>query len=95
MPRLVFLSLVAMILLAPFAIWAGVYAALRQGQFTPESMFRVLRAWRWIAWIAAVLLALSSLPPFHLLPWLYFAGASTFSLGLSFPEAWLKKRLTS
>jgi len=50
--------------------------------------------WRWLSWTAAVLLWLACLPPLHLHSF-YGLSASTFSLGLLFPEQWLKKQLRS
>jgi hypothetical protein len=81
-------------ILGPFVIWAVVYAATERNAFTVDSMLRVLRILRWVTWIAAGLLWVSCLPPFHLL-WFYGASISTFSVGLSFPEGWLKGRLSS
>ena len=79
----------------PFAIWIGVYIATQQDIFTPRSMFRVIRMWRWISYIAAVLLWACWLV-FHLKwLWLYGASMSTLSIGLSFPEHRLKRRLSS
>lgn len=79
--------------LAPFLIWAAIYLAARQNIFTRDSMFRVLRVWRWIAWTVAVGLWLFFLLPPHI-HWQYGACANMFSLGLSFPESWLKARLS-
>jgi hypothetical protein len=81
-------------MLGPFAIWAGIYVAANLNIFTSGSMFRALRVWRWITWIAGILLWLSCLPPFRL-HWLYGACASMFSIGLSFPDSWLKRRLNA
>jgi hypothetical protein len=81
-------------LIGPFAIWIGIRAAAKRNIFQPHSMFRVLRVWRWLSWTAAVLLWLACLPPLHL-HWFYGGCASTFSLGLSFPEYWLKKQARS
>lgn len=81
-------------MLGPFAIWAGIYLASKLSIFTVDSMFRALRVWRWITWIAGILLWLSCLPPLRL-HWFYGASATWFSLGLSFPDSWLKKRLNS
>ena len=78
---------------APFAIWMGIYIALHQNIFTPHSMFRVMRMWRWISWSAAVSLGACSFV-FHI-NWLYCMSASMFSLGLLFPERWLKAQLSS
>jgi hypothetical protein len=79
-------------ILGPFAIWAGVFVAAQQSLFTPDSMLSALRAWRWIAWVAALSLGLLFFAPLHL-HWVYAGCASSFSLGLSFPEFWLKSRL--
>ena len=79
-------------LLGPFVVWAGVFAARKQRAFELVSIFRLLRLWRWISWIIAVVLWLCYLLPFHL-PWIYGGSATTFSLGLSFPELSLKTTL--
>jgi hypothetical protein len=73
----------------PFAVWAVVYAAFKQRLFPAESMLRLVRAWRWIAWAASILILVCIVLPFHL-SWLYAISASAFSAGLSFPESWLK-----
>jgi hypothetical protein len=81
--------------LGPFPIWAAICVAARRNIFTPDSMYRVLRFWRWFTWAFAVLLlSLGVLLPPHT-HWEYGVCASTFSLGLSFPESWLKRRLSS
>ena len=41
---------VVVVTVAPLAVWAAIYAALKQNLFPAESMLHVLRAWRWIAW---------------------------------------------
>lgn len=74
----------------PLAVWAVVYAALKQNLFQAESMLRVLRAWRWITWVASILILVCIVLPFHL-SWFYAVSASTFSVGLSLPESWLKR----
>jgi hypothetical protein len=79
--------------LGPFPIWVAIYLAARQNTFTLDSMFRILRVWRWITWIAGVVLWLLFLLPPHI-RWQYGACVSTFSLGLSFPESWLKARVS-
>jgi hypothetical protein len=81
----------------PFAIWIGIYIATERDILAPHSMFRVIRAWRWISYVAAALLWACWLV-FHLKSrwlWLYGASISTFSIGLSFPERWLKARISS
>jgi hypothetical protein len=75
----------------PFVIWATVYAAAKRNALTLDSMLRVLRVVRSFTWITAVLLWVAYLPPIHL-HWFYGAGVSTFSIGLSLPEGWLKQR---
>jgi hypothetical protein len=79
-------------IIGPFAIWMGIRAAAKRNIFKLHSMFRVLRVWRWLSWTVAVLLWLACFLPLHL-QWFYGGCASTFSLGLSFPEYWLKKQL--
>jgi len=75
----------------PLAIWIGVQIATERNIVTPRSMYRVLRIWHWISWIAAVLLWVCYLPPIHL-KWFYGGCAATFSAGLGLAQYWLKLR---
>jgi hypothetical protein len=81
-------------IIGPVAIWIGVQIATERNIVTPRSMFRVLRIWHWISWIAAVLLWVCYLAPIHL-KWLYGASAAMFSSGLGLAEYWLKLRFSS
>jgi hypothetical protein len=87
---LIFWVIVATV--APLAVWGVIYAAWKQNLFPAESMFRVVRAWRWIAWVGSFLILLCIVLPFHL-SWLYAFAVSTFSAGLSMPESWLKRHI--
>ena len=76
-------------ILGPFVIWAGACVAVKQEISKPDSLLRALRVGRWIAWLGAILLWLSFIKQPHW--WVYAGCATTFSIGLSFPEQWLKK----
>jgi hypothetical protein len=88
---LVFMLVVG--LLGPFAVWAGIYLAVKYNRFTLQSMLRVMRVWRWISWSTGALLLLGTL--ILNLPLAYGLSITTFSIGLSFPQSWLKQRLDS
>ena len=77
---------------APLAVWAAIYAALKQNMFPAGSMLRVVRALRWIAWAGSILILLCIVLPFHL-SLFYAVSVSTFSAGLSLPESWLKRHV--
>jgi uncharacterized protein involved in cysteine biosynthesis len=77
---------------APFVVWLLLYLASHwwSADLRPASSW--LRVLRWLTWIAGLALMLVSLAPNHLL-FSYGAAISSFSMGLSFPEDWVKRRL--
>lgn len=82
-------------ILCPFVIWIGIHMAMQQDIFTPRSIFRVIRVSRWISYTSAILLWACWLLLQLKWLWLYALSISEFSIGLSFPEHWLKRRLNS
>jgi hypothetical protein len=68
------------------------FAALKKNLFPAEPVLRVIRACRWIAWAASILIFVCIVLPFHL-SWFYAVSASTLSAGLSLPESWLKRHV--
>lgn len=76
----------------PLATWASVYIAMTQNIFELRSMLRVLKLWRWLSWISAMLLWIAAFAPLKV-PWPYGTMVLTFSIGLAIPENWLKKRV--
>jgi hypothetical protein len=74
-------------ILGPSVVWFGIWFAAQRKMVKPHSVLGILRACRWIAWIAAGVLLFLSI---HL-DRTYWAAIFLFSLGLSFPESWLRR----
>jgi hypothetical protein len=77
----------------PHIIWLALYGASRRRPIDLRPALKWLRILRWVGWGISIPLFLLALArnqfPF------YGLAMSTFSTGLSFPESWLKRRLTS
>jgi hypothetical protein len=83
-----------LLVIAPLAFWSALYFADRRGHSFSPFILLMLRTLRWTFWILALALFLASWIHFHHYRVLVLAGAaSTFSVGLSFPERWLKRRI--
>ena len=78
--------------LAPFVIWLALYAAARRS-FRLRPLVPWMRTLRWIAYGSGVALGLAHFTSAHFShDFTYAAAVLTFSIGLSFPESWLKGR---
>lgn len=76
----------------PFIVWLGLYIGAKSDlQLRPT--LALIRVVRWIGWILAVALFVVHLvnEDFHSA---YSIALFTFSIGLSFPEQWVKKHFT-
>jgi len=79
------------LMLLPLLIWLALYLAYRWWCFNLRPVLPWLRTLRWIGWgfnVLSVLLWIAS-PHFSLV---YGIAMMTFSVGLSIPEGWVKRR---
>lgn len=82
------------LILAPLGIWLAIYAAAQRCSFSLRSFVPWMRKLRWITYFCGVALCLAHFTNAHFFHDLDFAGAVlTFSVGLSMPTSWLRKRL--
>jgi hypothetical protein len=77
----------------PHIIWLALYGASRRWPIDPRPVLKWLRILRWVGWGIAIPLGLLGLAR-NQFP-IYGLAMSTFSIGLSFPESWLKRRFAS
>ena len=83
-----------LLLISPFVLWATLSAAARREKSIPRFILPLLRALRWFGWISgAVILIVGGLDFYGFHGWPYGIALVTFSIGLSFPESWVKQRL--
>ncbi len=75
----------------PLVIWLALYLAYRWWSFNSRSMLPWLRTLRWTGWGFGVLLFLLSVAREHFSV-VYGIAMTTFSVGLSIPERWVKRR---
>jgi hypothetical protein len=82
-----------LLIIAPLAFWAGLRLAVRHGHQIPNAVLPVIRTLRWIGWAIGVTLYIAGgtgFRGFH--QWPLGTAILTFSLGLSFPERYLKSQ---
>ena len=90
LPKKIVIS--ALVLAAPFLIWLALYAAARAFSVGLRPILPLMRVLRWVAWGGGLVLCLASLALNHF-PSSYGMASLSLSLGLSFPETWVKRRL--
>jgi len=86
------LFLILVGLCGPFLLWIAIFSATKLSVFDLHSMLRVVKVLRWLSYATGAMLWLCHYSPLHL-SWGYGWAAVMFSLGLSFPEFWLKSCL--
>ena len=89
------LLITAIPIFSPFLVWGLVYAAARRSSTRVDSLLRIIRAFRWVGYLAGIALSLFWLIGTHAdmhgsFNWWAVSGFFVFQLGLSFPESWLK-----
>jgi hypothetical protein len=80
-----------LLIIAPLVFWAGLHLAVRRGQRIPGAVLPVIRTLRWIGWATGFVLLIAygtGLKLFHV--WPLGTAILTLSIGLSFPERWVK-----
>ena len=78
------------VLALPFLVWLALYAASRAFSVGLRPILPLMRVLRWVAWGAGVVLCLAHLT-LNRFPF-YGMACLSLSLGLSFPETWVKRR---
>jgi hypothetical protein len=92
-PKTLVLGIYLLLIVAPFIGWGALYVGVRNWSLDPQQLMSWLRGLRWLSWICAVLLFGGYVVGGHY-PWAYPIAMFTFSAGLSFPESWLKRRIS-
>ena len=86
-------ALKIVLVLAPLGIWLALYAAAQWCSFSLRSFVPWMGKLRWITYFCGVALCLAHFTNAHFFHDLDFAGAVlTFSVGLSMPTSWLKRK---
>jgi len=77
----------------PFALWGVLFVVARVWQTNLRSTLPCLRVLRWLTWLIGVVFTGAAVLS-HRLFWLWPIGVivTTFSVGLSFAEGWVKRR---
>jgi hypothetical protein len=82
------------LIIAPFFLGFALKAAARRWVLDLRPIYPLIKALRWTAWISgAVLWVIHLTGPLFRGEWAYGMALIAFSIGLSFPERWLKERL--
>ena len=92
--KLVLIATVGLLLVAPFVVWGALRLAARNPKRDLRPLLPWLKGFRWLAWSCGLLPYGAYFLGDHI-PWAYAAAAVTFSIGLSFPERWLKEHSAS
>ena len=80
--------------IAPLVVWLALLTFARQWPVALRPIVPWMRLLRWVCWILGLALVVAYLV-FDLLPLAYGIAFLTFSLGLSIPENWAKRRLAA
>lgn len=75
----------------PFIVWLALYVAARWWSINLRPVLPWLNILRWVGWGFAITLLTLSLARDHF-PMVYGQAMALFSLGLSFPQSWVKRR---
>jgi hypothetical protein len=88
-PKLVKAGIGVLIGAAPLLFWVVLYAAAKKWTFDFRPLMPWMRAVRYITWGCGFVLLVTGGP------WPYPIAFVTFSVGLSFPEAWAREQASS
>jgi len=91
MPLLTKIVISAVVLAAPFLVWLALYAAARAFSVDLRPILPLMRVLRWVAWGGGLALCLAYLAH-NDFPSSYGMASLSLSIGLSFPETWIKRR---
>jgi len=91
--RLLGIGIWIFLILAPFVIWLALYVAARWWSFGLQPLVPWMRTFRWITYGSGIALGLAHFTSAHFYhDFTCAAAVLTFSIGLSFPENWLKSQ---
>jgi hypothetical protein len=80
----------------PFVVWGVLYVAVRRMPSHLRLLMKRLRVLRWITWCLAIAFWLFTfVSASQLIRWSFGSAFLTFSIGLSFPQNWLKGKAGS
>ena len=79
------------LIVLPFIVWLALYVAARWWSFDLRPVLPWLNMLRWVGWGLAIALLILSLARDHF-PMVYGQAMTSFSLGLAFPQSWVKRR---
>jgi hypothetical protein len=91
-PKLLVIGISSLLIIAPFIVWGALYVSVRKWSLDLQSVARWLRGFRWVGWSCGLLPYIGYFAGGHF-PWVYPSAVATFSVGLYFPEKWLKGQL--
>jgi hypothetical protein len=87
--KLLVIGISSLLIIAPFIFWGALYVAVRKWSLDLQSLAPRLKGFRWVVWSCGLLLYIGYFAGGHF-PWVYPISVVTFSIGLDFPERWLK-----
>jgi hypothetical protein len=97
--KLLTIGITSLLVIAPFVVWGALSVVMRKWSLDPRSLLRWFRGFRWVVWSCGLLLWVGYGVSFFMgrphFPWVYAGAVVTFSVGLSFPERWLKERFAA
>jgi hypothetical protein len=85
------IGVTSLLIIAPFVLWGVLYVAVRKWSLDLRPLIPRFRVFRWVAWSCGLLLYVGYFLGAHY-PWGFPIAVVTFSIGLSFPESWLKRQ---
>ena len=89
--KLLVIGIRSLLIIAPFIVWGALYVAVRKWSLDLRSLLPWLRGFRWVVWSCGLLLYIGYFAGGQF-PWVYAISVVSFSIGLSFPERWLKEQ---
>jgi hypothetical protein len=89
--KLLVIGIASLLSVAPFIVWGALSVVMRKWSLDPRSLMPWLRGFRWVVWSCGIVLWVGYLVRPHF-PWVYPCAVGTFSVGLIFPEKWLKEQ---
>ena len=90
--KLLVIGISSLLIIAPFIVWGALYVAVRKWSLDLQSLVPWLRGFRWVVWSCGLLFYIGYFAGGHF-PRVYAGAVATFSIGLYFPEKWLKEQL--
>jgi len=89
--KLLVIGISSLLIIAPFIVWAALYVAVSKWSLDLQSLVPWFRGFRWVVWSCGLFLFIGYFAGGHF-RWVYPSAVATFSVGLVFPEKWLKEQ---